>query len=159
MNSVAGQPEALQNIRAATVEILLARARNAGDTVVKVTMNKPPCPAVKGYVTFLSQIAGSDLASLERKLGFRPGVLQQGAYVYSVDGSALHAGNIAPRGNSNWSAGVSPRDLDNLTKQVGAPVGYHKNYPPALDPVLQFTVLEPVPYVGAPRFVGATDRV
>jgi hypothetical protein len=155
LNSTAGAPEIVKELRKSTVEILLAHAKKADQQVVKVAIgSKPPAPKVRGYATFLQFVVGSTLGELEQKLGFRTGVLQaHGAYIYHVNEHALNDRNIVPRGNTDWSAGVSPRDLHNLSRQSGVPVGYHRDYPAATIPIIQFCILEPVPYVGQPRFV------
>ena len=64
-----------------------------------------------------------------------------------------------PRGNSDWSAGVTPRDLHNLSNKHGVSVEYDPNYPPASDPVIQFKILTAVPFVGAPRFIKSGETV
>jgi hypothetical protein len=156
-----GAPDIMKELRRDTIDIILRNARKAGEQVVKVSMaTRPPATKVKGYATFLRFIQGSSLAQLEGKLGFRSGALQTGgAYVYHVDPLALNASNIAPRGNSDWSAGVSPRDLHNLAQKTGKDVGYHKSYPPAAQPIIQFAILDEVPFLGAPRFIKKGDTV
>jgi hypothetical protein len=155
LNSLAGAPPIMQELRQGTIDILLRQASNEGQSVVKVTSGLVAVrPQVKGYATFLSQVKGSNLAELEQKLGFKAGVLQvNGAYIYTVNPLALNPGNIAPRGNTDWSAGLSPRDLHNLSNVAGVTVGNHRDYPAATKPILQFTILEPVPYLGGPRFL------
>jgi hypothetical protein len=157
----AGAPDIMKELRRETIDIILRNARKADDHVVKVAMgSRPPAPRVKGYATFLRFLQGAGLAELEEKLGFKTGVLQaSGAYVYTIDPLALNADNIAPRGNTDWSAGVTPRDLHNLSVKEGKPVGYHRDYPAAKQPIIQFAILEPVPYLGAPRFLRAGDTV
>jgi hypothetical protein len=154
-------PDIMKELRRETTEIILRTARKAGEQVVKVSMGtRPPATKVKGYATFLRFIQGGSLAELERRLGFRSGALQTGgAYVYHLDPLALNASNVAPRGNSDWSAGVTPRDLHNLSQKTGKDVGYHKNYPPAAQPIIQFAILEEVPVLGAPRFIKQGDTV
>ena len=161
LNSTDGAPEIIKELRRATNEVILRQAKKEGQRVVKVGVGtKPPTAKVRGYATFLSFIKGSGLADLERKLGFRAGVLQQhGAYIYHVDGLSLNANNIAPRGNTDWSAGVTPRDLDTLSKESGVSVGNHRDYPSATKPVLQFAILEEVSYVGEPVFIKPGGRV
>jgi hypothetical protein len=154
-------PDIMKELRRETIDIILRNARKAGERVVKVSMGtRPPATKVKGYATFLRFIEGSSLAELEGKLGFKSGALQTGgAYVYQVDPLALNASNVAPRGNSDWSAGVTPRDLHNLSQKTGKDVGYHRNYPPAAQPIIQFAILEEVPFLGAPRFIKPGDTV
>jgi hypothetical protein len=148
-------PDIMKELRRETTDIILRNARRAGEQVVKVSMGtKPPATKVKGYATFLRFIKGSSLAELEGRLGFKAGALQTGgAYIYHVDPLALNADNVAPRGNSDWSAGVTPRDLHNLSQQTGKKVDYHRDYPPAAQPIIQFAILAPVPILGAPRFI------
>jgi hypothetical protein len=154
-------PDIMKELRRETIDVILRNARKIGEHVVKVSMGtRPPATKVKGYATFLRFIQGSTLANLEAKLGFRSGTLQTGgAYIYNVDPLALNASNIAPRGNSDWSAGVTPRDLFNVSQKSGTDVGYHRDYPAASQPIIQFAILEPIPIVGAPRFVRKGDTV
>jgi hypothetical protein len=161
LNSVRGAPKIVQELRRETIGIILREAKKPGEQVVKVAMaSRPPSPTVRGYATFLRFLSGSDLPELERKLGFKSGALQSaGAYVYHVDSLALNTNNIAPRGSSDWSAGVTPRDLHNLSQQHGMNVGYHRDYPPATQPIFQFTILEPVPFLGPPRFIKIGESV
>ena len=157
----AGAPDIMKELRRETIDIILRNARKTGEQVVKVAMgSRPPAPKVKGYATFLRFLQGSGLAELEERLGFKTGALQRsGAYVYHIDPLTLKAENVAPRGNTDWSAGVTPRDLHNLSLKAGKPVAYHRDYPPAKQPIIQFAILEPVPYLGAPRFIKAGDTV
>lgn len=159
LNSTEGLPEITKELRQATKEILLRQARKAGQCAVKVAVGASPVVArVKGYATFFSYIEGCTLAELEHRLGFRPGVLQQhGAYIYHVDGLALNSENIAPRGYTDWAAGITPRDLYNLSKQSDVAVANHRNYPSSTKPIPQFVILKEVPYVGEPKFISA-DR-
>jgi len=154
LNSTSGDPEIIKELRRATNDIIIRQAKVPGQFAVKVSVGlNQPRAKVKGYATFLHFIEGSSLNELEQKLGFKNGVLQQnGAYVYLIDALSLHQDNIAPRGNTNWSAGLSPRDLATLSEQYGKDVAYHRDYPAATHPIIQFAVLEEVPYVGI-RFV------
>jgi hypothetical protein len=154
LNSTAGDPEIIQELRRATNDIIIRQAKMPGRFAVKIAAGlNQPRTTVKGYATFLHLIQGSSLAELEQQLGYKSGALQRnGAYVYLVDGLALNQNNIAPRGNTDWSAGVSPRDLDNLSKAAGKEIGYHRDYPAASKPIIQFVILEPVPHVGI-RFI------
>lgn len=156
-----GAPDIMKELRRETIDIILRTARKAAEQVVKVSMGtRPPATKVKGYATFLRFIQGSSLAELEATLGFRSGALQTGgAYVYHIDPLALTADNVAPRGSSDWSAGVTPRDLHNLSQQSGKTVDYHRDYPPAARPIIQFAILEPVAVLGAPRFIRKGDTV
>lgn len=159
LDSVAGAPAIIQELRTATIEIILRNARNPGEIVAKVTTNRSVKGKVSGYATFLKYIRGSDLDELERRLGMRAGVLQSGAYLYEVDPFSLNAGNIGPRGNTDWSAGVSPRDVDNVRKQQGVAAGYHRDYPTASKPIIQFIIYDQVPYIGSPRFIRPGEKV
>ena len=161
LNGVEDSPEIIKELRAATIGIILRRARTEGEQVVKVQLgSKPPTAAIMGYATFLRFIAGCDLAALEAKLGFRAGVLREcGARLYRVDPLALNASNLAPRGNTDWSAGVSPRDLHNVSVKADVPVEYHRDYPAASKPIIQFAILYPVPFLGSPRFLEPGDSV
>jgi hypothetical protein len=160
LNSVADAPTVMREIRRDTIEILLRVARKPGEQVVKVAARYDGMSAtVSGYVTFLRFLEGSTCADLERKLGFKTGALANGAYIFNVDPLALNADNIVPRGNSDWSAGVTPRDLDNLSKKHGVTAEYDPDYPPAAEPVIQFKILTAVPFVGKPRFIKASETV
>jgi hypothetical protein len=160
LNSVADAPVIMQEIRRDTIESLLRVARRPGEQVVKVAARYDGVSAtVSGYVTFLRFLDGSTCADLERKLGFKAGALAGGAHIFNVDTLALNTNNIVPRGHSDWSAGVTPRDLDNLTTKHGMAVGYDPDYPPALAPVIQFKILTAVPFVGKPRFIKGSETV
>jgi len=160
LNSVADAPEALRDIRRDTIETLLRVARKPGEQVVKVVAKSDDLPAtVSGYVTFLRFLEGSTCSDLEKKLGFKPGALSSGAHIFNVDALALNADNIVPRGNSDWSAGVTPRDLHNLSNKHGVTVEYDPSYPPASEPVIQFRILTAVPFIGRPRFIKPGERV
>lgn len=155
LNSVANAPMALQEFRKATNEIILRQAALPGRFAVKISVAlSQPKSKVRGYATFLHLIQGRSLSELENTLGFRAGVLQKyGAYLYVIDVLALNPGNIAPRGNTDWSAGITPRDLDNLSTAHGKEVKYHQNYPPAKNPVIQFVLLAEVPTLGSVRHI------
>jgi hypothetical protein len=154
LNSTRGDPDIIQELRRATNDIIIRQAKVPGQFAVKVSagLNQPRAK-VRGYATFLHFIQGSSLTELEQKLGFKSGVLQQnGAYIYLIDALSLHQNNIAPRGNTDWSAGLSPRDLATLSEHHGKQVAYHRDYPAATRPMIQFAILEEVPHVGI-RFV------
>lgn len=161
LNSVLDAPAALQEFRRATNEIILRQARRSDRSVVKVAAASLPLRAsVRGYATFLHLLNGCTMQMLEDRLGFRPGSLQTaGVYLYTVDSFALNESNIAPRGNTDWSAGITPRDLHNLSRQHGNEVGYHREYPAAKDPIIQFIILEEVPYVGTIRCIRPGETV
>ncbi|MEX8520310.1 MAG: hypothetical protein AB3X44_17530 [Leptothrix sp. (in: b-proteobacteria)] len=155
LNSVANDPAIIQELRHATNEIILRHARLPGKFAVKISVAlNPPRAKVRGYATFLHLVQGCSLSDLENTLGFRSGVLQQnGAYLYVIDALALNQNNIAPRGNTDWSAGISPRDIDNLSKAHGKTVQHHRNYPAASKPIIQFALLEEVPILGPVRLI------
>lgn len=162
LDKLHGYPDAILEFRRGTVELLLNHARRPEVSVAKVVSGAEPVfDRVYGYVTFLSCIEGADLAELEKRLGFRTGVLtSRGAHLYRVDPSALTSKNVAPRGNTDWSAGITPRDLDSLTKTVGETVEHHREFPAAEIPIIQFRIhWPPVPCLGAPRFLKDNDRV
>jgi len=160
LNSVEDAPEVMQDIRRDTIETLLRVARRPDEQVVKVMSKYDGMQkTVSGYVTFLRFLKGSTCAGLERKLGYKAGALANGAYILNVDALALNADNIVPRGNSDWSAGVTPRDLDNLSKEHGVTVEYDPDYPPASEPIIQFRLLTDVPFIGVPRFIKGHETV
>jgi hypothetical protein len=154
-NSTKGMPPIMQELRQATNQLILEQARKLGQCAVKFVVGSNPVrPKISGYATFLSFVQGSSPAELEAKLGFKPGVLQaHGAYMYQVDVLALNSGIIAPRGNSDWPGGITPRDLYNLSLKNRSAVHYSPNYPPATQPIPQFVILQEVPYIGPPRFI------
>lgn len=161
LNSTNGFPEIMKELRQATLEIILRQARKPGQSAVKVAVGaRPPTAKIKGYATFLRFIKGCTLSEMEQRLGFKSGVLQEhGAYIYKVDGFSLNTENIAPRGNTDWSAGITPRDLYNLSQESGKLVGNHRDYPSATKPIFQFQIIKDVPYVGEPRFIKPGSEV
>jgi hypothetical protein len=161
VDDIDNAPAAQKELRQATIELILVHGRRPGQRVVKVTAgDRPVRSSVRGYATFLECVEHSDLRELEERLGFKTGALQHsGALLYFVDAFSLHAGNIAPRGNSDWSGGVTPRDLYELSARTGTEVGYHRDYPSASRPIIQFEIQTEVPVLGAPRFLGPHERV
>lgn len=156
LNSVGNAPEIIKEMRRETIEIILRQAKAPGEKVVKIARvnDRPPLGMVRGYATLLRFLKGSNLIDLEKKLGFKNGALQsKGAYLYEVDPTSLNAATIVPRGNTDWSAGVTPRDLYNLSTRYGVNVGYNKNYPSAEQPIIQFLILRDVPLLGQPRLI------
>ena len=155
LNLTADAPAIIQELRQATNEIILRQARLPDRCAVKISVAiNPPRPRVRGYATFLHLIQGCSLPDLESVLGFRSGVLQQnGVYLYVIDALSLNQSNIAPRGNTDWSAGVTPRDLYNLSKAHGVEVKYHRDYPSATNPIAQFIILSDVPFLGSVRHI------
>lgn len=154
-------PPIMHELREATVKLLIARARKPGESVVKIrAVSLAVVSKVRGYVTFGSCLQGASLAEAEDRLGFKAGVLQaHGAHVYRVDPFALTLTNIAPRGTSAWSGGITPRDLHNLSQEAGKEVSYHPNYPSARASILQFFLIEEVRCLGQPVFVGPGGRL
>ena len=156
-----GFRDAMTELRRDTVDIILRTARKPGEHVVKVIQGDDPVYAtVKGgFVTFLRFIVGSTLPELEEKLGFAKGKLANGAHLYMVDPLSLDASNVVPEGYSDWSDGVTPRELHNLSAAAGAAVTYDPRYPASRTPIIQFRILDEVPYVGQPRFVKPGGKV
>jgi hypothetical protein len=156
--------EVMTELRRDTIDIILRTAHKPGEQVVKVVAGDNAVTAtvpikVRGFVTFLRFLKGSGLAELETKLGFAKGALSMGAYIYNVDPFALNATNVVPEGYTDWSDGVTPRELHNLSQKHGVPVTYNPKYPASSAPIIQFRILEDVPYVGAPRFVRNGETV
>lgn len=139
-DDLSDQPEATLELRAATISSILRTIQNPRNAVVKISMVGAARPKVRGYATFAHFLDGATLQQLETMLGYRSGVLQNGCNVYYLEPHDIKADNIGPRYLTSWSAGVSPRDLHNLSKQAGKPVGYHPNYPAASDPIFQFVI-------------------
>lgn len=146
--------DAMHELRRDTIETILRVARKPGEQVAKVISgDKPVYPAVRGFATFLRFLKGSSIPELEKKLGFAKGALAHGAHIYTVDPLALNLSNVVPEGYTDWSDGVTPRELHNLSKTKGEPVTYDPDYPPSSSPIIQFRILDDVPYIGQPRFV------
>ena len=150
-----GFVEAMTELRRDTIEIILRTARKPGEQVAKVVAGDQPVrQTVGGYATFLRFLKGDGMAELENKLGFASGTLtRHGAYIYIVDPFSLNASNVVPEGYTDWSDGVTPRELHNLSQRSGVDVTYNPRYPAASAPIIQFRILDRVPYIGAPRFV------
>jgi hypothetical protein len=160
----AGFQDAMTELRRDTIESILRTARKPGEQVVKVAAvadpNEPPLARVKGYATFLRFLKGSDIAELEVKLGLAKGKLaKHGAYIYKVDPLSLNFSNVVPEGYTDWSDGVTPRELHNLSQKHGVDVTYHPDYPASSSPIIQFRILDEVPYIGQPRFLKAGEIV
>jgi len=160
-NHFVGGPAALNELREATIGIILARARRSGVQVVKVVpATAKVWPKIGGYMTFLDQLApGSTLDEIEDQVGFRRGALADGARLYTIAATSLRSDNLAPRYTSAWSAGISPRDLENIERDSGHKVDYHRDYPPATRPVFQFVLLERVTPTGPPRMIPPGGRL
>jgi hypothetical protein len=151
----AGFQDAMTELRRDTIEIILRTARTRGQQVVKVVKGDDPVwPTVRpGFATFLRFLQGSGIPELEETLGFAKGTLSHGAYLYSVDHLSLNASNIFPEGYTDWSDGVTARERYVLSQKHGVPVTDHPSYPASTKPIIQFRILDEVPYVGQPRFV------
>ena len=147
----AGDPSdahpAIRQLQTASRAVILRACRNPDNVVVKVTDAGPHYTQVRGYVTLASFLKGANPQELERRLGMRSGALSGGCRVHQVDSRALTVDNIGPRYMTSWPAGVSPRDLDLLSQRVPRPVDYHRDYPPASEPIAQFVLYRPVPTV------------
>jgi hypothetical protein len=158
-----GFHEAMTELRRDTIESILRTARKPGEQVVKVAAvadpKEPPLAKVKGYATFLRFLKGSGIAELEVKLGLAKGKLANGAYLYAVDPLSLNLSNVVPEGYTDWSDGVTPRELHNLSQKHGVTVTYDPRYPASASPIIQFRILDEVPYIGKPRFLKAGDIV
>ena len=164
--SLRGEPpgfqEAMAELRRDTIESILRTARKPGEQVVKVAAvvdDKPPAGKIKGYATFERFLKGSAIAELEMKLGFAKGALANGAYIYAVDPLSLNLSNVVPEGYTDWSDGVTPRQLHTLSQKHGVKVTYDPRYPASPSPIIQFRIVEEVPYVGKPRFVKNNETV
>jgi hypothetical protein len=134
---------AIRELQLASRAAILRACQN--DMVVKVSPSEAHRLQVRGYVTLARYLEDATPAQFERLLGMRAGALSAGCRVYHVDSTAITAENIGPRYTSSWSAGVSPRDLDAVSQRAGTPVGYHRDYPPASDPIPQFVLYREVP--------------
>ncbi len=118
--------------------------RNPTNVAVKVTPLRPPMDRVKGYATVARFLLGRTPREFEDLLGMRKGVLGVGCRVFVLDATDIAEEDIGPRGFTSWSAGVTPRELHRLSERAGAPVGYHRDYPAAREPIPQFTLFRPV---------------
>lgn len=143
-----------QEIRAETVEILLRLFKRGGDfTCTKVQPRreniKTPQNAkiadgfflVSGYISMLQFINHCTVPELEARNGMSPGMLRNGAFIFFVN-QPLDRKQFAPRYTTQWSAGVSPRDLD----RVGA--NYHTSYPASKSPIFQASIFQNNPATG-----------
>jgi hypothetical protein len=143
---------AIRELQVASQNAILRAARDPRNVVVKVAVGGTIRSEVRGYVTMARFLTGSTPQQFEKMLGFRDGALRSGCVVYHVDSFKLTIENIGPRAFSNWSAGVSPHDLQRLTESTGIPIHYHRDYPPAAEPIPQFVIFRPVPVVRGKRF-------
>jgi hypothetical protein len=167
-DSLRGEPvgfeEAMTELRRDTIESILRTARKPGEKVVKVAAvadpNAKPLAKVKGFATFLRFIKGSNITELKDKLGLAKDELSKyGAYIYTVDPFSLNLSNVVPEGYTDWSDGVTRRELHNLSQKHGVDVTYHPDYPASSSPIIQFRILEEVPYIGQPRFLKPGETV
>ena len=144
---------AIDELRSAPVAVILNHARTRPDPIVKVSPDPIPRPMVRGYATFLSQIEGKSLSQLESSLGFAPGRLSLGAMLYFVDAFALDSSNLGPRGNTGWSAGITPQELHAM-RQSNPHLTIrdaHPDYPRAGAPIYQMIIYRQVSHDGRPR--------
>jgi hypothetical protein len=147
---------AIRELQIASRASILRACQN--DMVVKVSPPQVHRRQVRGYVTLARYLQGATPGQFERLLGMRAGALSAGCRVYHVDSAAITADNIGPRYTSSWSAGVSPRDLEAVSRRAGAPVEYHRDYPAASDPIPQFVLYREVPTMRSVALAGA-DRL
>lgn len=146
--------EAMSELRRDTIETILRVARKPGEQVAKVIRgDKPVYATVRGFCTFMRFLKGSGIPELEKKLGFAKGALAHGAHIYVVDPLSLTLSNVVPEGYTDWSDGVTPRELHKLSIRKGEAVTYDPEYPASPSPIVQFRILDDVPYIGQPRFV------
>lgn len=89
-----------------------------------------------------------NVAELEVRSGIAPGLLRNGVDVFFID-QELASDQIAPRYSTQWSAGVSPRDLF----RTGA--RYHPSYPASASPLFQCVIFRNRPARG--RFVASLN--
>jgi|GEM_PF-3508165 len=144
-DNLSGAPSATQELRQASIAAIVRGVRRPGATVVKITRIGTVQDTVQGYVTMGRYIEGATPRQCEKILGLRTGALADGCLVYTIDASRITADNIAPRAFTNWPDGISPRELENQSRQAGFQKQYHPNYPPATDSIPQFEILSPVP--------------
>lgn len=149
---------AIRDLQLASRQAILSGIRNGASPVTKVSVRLEMQHQVRGYVTLLRFIEGASLSELEQMLGFRNGALAGGCRLYRIDPLAIAADNIGPRYLSSWSAGVSPKDLDALSRSTGQAVEYHRDYPAASNPIPQFVLFRPVLIRGSTVLTGH-DRV
>jgi hypothetical protein len=131
---------AIRELQEASRRTILAAVKKPFNLVAKVARGTGFVSLVSGYMTLARFLDGATPDALERMLGFRAGTLRPGCRVYIVDVSCVTADEIGPRYTSAWSAGVSPRQLALLSTAADTEVGYHRGYPPATDPIPQFTI-------------------
>jgi hypothetical protein len=137
-----------RELRDATVTLILSAFRKQGEyTCTKVRARREtssddriPHP-ITGYVTLLKNVVGKTPRELEPQLGLASGALRNGAEVLLVS-SELSSDQIGPRYTTAWSAGASPRDLDNHQ------ASYHSSYPAASDPIFQCVIYRNKPAEG-----------
>jgi hypothetical protein len=106
-----------KEIRAETINLILGLFKRGGDfTCTKVRSRRTNVTTpegfydVSGYVTMLKFVNYCTIPELETRLGMAPGHLRNGVDIFFVD-EQLTPERIGARFTSQWSAGVSPRDL------------------------------------------------
>ncbi|MEA2742936.1 MAG: hypothetical protein QOG73_1600 [Acetobacteraceae bacterium] len=137
-----------REIRAETVNIILGLFKRGGDfTCTKVRSRRENVKTadgfyeISGYVTMLQFVNHCTILEMEARNGMMAGLLRNGVDIFFVD-QELAADQIAPRYTTQWSAGVSPRDL----LRVGA--RYHDSYPASTSPIFQAVIFRNRPARG-----------
>jgi hypothetical protein len=133
---------AIRELQEASKATILQAIRKPENVVVKISMLGPHMQMVRGYATVERFLKGATPQQFEKRLGFKGGALNNGCRIYYIDSSALTSDNIGLRYFTSWSAGVSPRDLERLSKDSGLKVVYHRDYPSATDPIPQFVIFK-----------------
>ncbi len=135
---------AVLEFRILSIEAILRAVNKPFERVVKVLprnfeLGEKDHHEISGYVTMARFLQGATPQQFEKMLGFKERFLQNGVYILYVLPSDLSKTNISPRYYTSWSAGISPRDLENLSTE-NKKAGYHPDYPAATDPVPQFVI-------------------
>lgn len=137
-------PEALRELRTATLNLSQRIFKqNGGNQPTKVRARRQTGKAaeadlgeiqpISGYFTLLKYVANRTPREMEGLLGLGPQKLSMGVDILLIV-DELRGTQFAPRYTTAWSAGASPRDLDNLNAK------YHPDYPPAQSPVYQWVI-------------------
>lgn len=143
-DDLAAMPKALQELRAETLRISQRIFSQNGDNrPIKVRVRRQTGTAatadigsiypVTGYFTLLKYLVKRSPQQMEGILGLGPQKLSSGVDLLVII-DQLSGDQFAPRYTTAWSAGVSPRDLDNQVAR------YHPDYPPASTPVYQWVI-------------------
>jgi hypothetical protein len=137
-----------KEIRAETINLILGLFKRGGDfTCTKVRSRRTNVTTpegfydVSGYVTMLKFVNYCTIPELETRLGMAPGHLRNGVDIFFVD-EQLTPERIGARFTSQWSAGVSPRDLLRVDAK------YHDSYPASSSPVFQAVIFSNSPTKG-----------